>query len=97
MNTLQICPPYLPNVATLPWKIQKSHFLALVFIYLRLFTLSQKKTDSNGCTAALAVYLLLFNAFYYLNSPSTASGARYRRSTFIDMDMLRLAACCIIG
>ena len=65
MNTLQICPPYLPNVATLPWEIQKSHFLALVFIYLRLFTLSQKKTDSNGCTAALAVYLLLFNASYY--------------------------------
>jgi len=30
------------------------------------------------CTAALAVYLLLFSASYYLYSPSTASGERYR-------------------
>ena len=37
--------------------------------------------------------------FYYLQSPSTASGARYRRSACIDMDMLRLAAaaCCDTG
>jgi len=31
-----------------------------------LFTLPQKKTDSRCCTAALAVYLLLFSASYYL-------------------------------
>ena len=61
--------------------------------------LAQKKTSSNCCTAALAVYLLLFSASYYLHSPSTASVARYSRSACIDMDMLRLAAvaCCDIG
>ena len=48
----------------------------------RLFTLLQKKTNSNCCTAD--VYLLLFNASYYLYSPSTASGARYRKSACID-------------
>ena len=72
---------------TLPWEIQKGHFSALLFIYFRLFTLLQKKTYSNCCTAALAVYILLFTASYYLHSSSTASGALYRRSTCIDMDM----------
>ena len=48
--------------------------------------LAQNKTNSNCCSAALAVYLLLFSASYYLHSPSTASGARYRRSACIDMD-----------
>ena len=79
---------------------QKSHFSTLLFIYFKLFTLAEKKkTNSNCCTAALAVYLLLFRANYYLHSPSTASGARYRRSTCTDMDMLRLAAaaCCDKG
>ena len=80
-------------------KIQKNHILTLLFIYFRLFTLYQKKTNSNCCTAALSVYLLLFNASYYLHSPSTACGALYRRSACIDMDMLRLAtaACCDMG
>jgi len=75
---------------------QKRHFSTLLFIYFRLFTLAQKKTNSNCRTAALAVYLLLFSASYYLHSPSTASGSRCRRSVCIDMDMLRLAAvaCC---
>ena len=26
MKILQICPPHLSDVATLPWEIQKSHF-----------------------------------------------------------------------
>jgi len=43
MQILQICPPHLSYVATLPWEIQKSHFSALLFIYFRLFTLPQKK------------------------------------------------------
>ena len=67
-------------------KSKKNHFSTLWFIYFGLFTLLQKKTNSKCCTAALAVYLLLFSASYYLNSPSTASGARYRRSACIDMD-----------
>jgi len=88
MITLPICPNHLSDVATLPWEI-KSYFLTLYFIYFRLFTLPEKKTNSNCCTAAVAVYLLLFSASYYLHSHSTAAGARYRRSTCIDMDMLR--------
>ena len=38
-------------------------------------------------------------ASYYLHSPSTASGACYRRSAYFDSDMLRLAAaaCCDMG
>jgi len=99
MNTLQICPTRLSDVATLPWEIKKSHFSTLLFIYFRLFTLAQKKTSSDCCSADLAVYLLLFSASDYLHSPSTASGARYTRSACIDMDMLRLAAaaCCNMG
>jgi len=67
MNTLQICPPHLSHVATLPWEIQQSHYSTLLFIYFRLFTSAQKKTSSNCCTAALTVYLL-FSASYYLHS-----------------------------
>ena len=63
--------------------------------------LAQQETSNNCCSAALAVYVLLFSASYYLHSPSrpTASGARYRRSVCIDMDVLRLAAaaCCEVG
>ena len=66
-----------------------------------VFNLPQKKTSSNCCSAALAVYLLLFSASYYLHCPSTAPGTRYKRSARIDMDVLRIAAaacfdvCCI--
>jgi len=91
MNTLQTCPPHWSDVSTLLLEIQKS-FSTLLFIYFRLFALSQKKTNRNCCTAALAAYLLLFNASYYLHSPSTASRAHYRRNACIDMDVLRLAA-----
>jgi len=40
----------------LTWEIQTSYFSTLLFIYFRLFTLPQKKTNSNCHTAALAVY-----------------------------------------
>jgi len=63
----------------------------LQYIYFRIFTLPQKKTNSNCCTAALAVYLLFFSASYCLHSPSTASAARYRRSACIDTGTVRLA------
>ena len=56
--------------------------------------LPEKKTNSNCCTAALAVYLLLFSASYYLNSPTSAFGACYRRSPCIDTDMRPVAADC---
>ena len=71
-------PFLLPNSI----KALKAHYLH--------FTQPQKKTNTNCCTAALALYLLLFSASYYLHSPRTASGARYRRCACIDMDMLRL-------
>ena len=97
MNNLQICPLHLSDVVILPWEIhKKSHFSKLLFLHFTLFTLAQKKTSSNCCSAASAVYLLLFSASYYLHSPSTASVTHYRRSTCIDIDILRLAAaaCC---
>jgi len=79
MSTLRICSPHLSDAATLPWEMQKKVFFStLLFICFRLFTFAQKKTSSNCFSAALAVYLLLFNASYYLHSPSTMSGARYR-------------------
>jgi len=61
--------------------------------------LSQKKTNSNCCTAALAIFLLLSDASCYLHSPSTASGALCRSSACVDVDVLRLAAaaCCDMG
>ena len=48
---------------------------------------------SNCCTAALAVYLLLFSVSYYLHSPGTASGACYRRRACIDMEHGHVEAC----
>ena len=47
----------------------KKLFSSSLFIYFSLFMLHQKKTNSNCCTAALALYLLLFSASYYLHSP----------------------------
>jgi len=83
INILQICPPHVSDVANLPWEIQTSHFSILLFIYFWLLTFAQTKTSSNCCSAALAVYLLLFSASYYLHSPGTASWARYKRRTSI--------------
>jgi len=97
MNTLHICPRHLSDLATFQKKIQKEiqkgHFSTLLFIHVTLFTLAQKEASSNSCSAALAVYLLLFSASYYLHSPNTASRTRYRRSACIDMDVLRVAVC----
>jgi len=69
----------MSDVATLPLEIQKSNFSTLLFIYFRLFTLPQKKTNSNCCSAPLAVYLLLHSkvkskVFPY-SLPSVGPGA----------------------
>jgi len=56
----------------------KSFINSIIHTYFRLFTLSWKKRNSNCCTSALAVYLLFFSASYYLQSPITTSGVRYR-------------------
>jgi len=97
MNTLQICPRHLSDVAILPWEIQKSHILTLLFIYFELSTLSQNKTNSNCCTAALAVYLLLFNASVIcialvLRLRHATGGARVE-----DVLRFAVAACCDVG
>ena len=67
MNTLQICPPHMSYVATLPWEIQKVIFNIIIHIFEINYVILEE-TNSNCCTAALAVYLL-FNASCYLHSP----------------------------
>jgi len=42
------------------------------------------------CSFSSLLNVLFCASYYYLHSPSTASGTRYRRSVCIDMDMLRL-------
>ena len=92
MTTFQICPPHLSDVATLPL----GHFSTLLFIYIRLFMLPRKKTNSNCCTADLAD-LLLFSASYYLCSPSTASGTRQEERVYWYGHVWRLAAAASCG
>ena len=68
--TCQMLPLYLG-------KSKKSHFQHYYSYnsdYLRYL---------RSCTTALAVYLLMFSASYYMHSPITASGASYRRSALI--------------
>jgi len=45
---------------------KKSFFNIIIHILQIIYVISEEK-DSNCCTAALAVYLLLFNASYYLH------------------------------
>jgi len=95
---LQSFPPHLSDVATLPWEIQKSHFSTLFFIYFRLFTLPQKKTNSNCC-----LQLQLFT-YCWLVLPIVRIALVLRlghatREACTDTEMLRLAAaaCCDMG
>jgi len=106
LNPEKICHEHLTDLSTLPVTCShftlgnpKKSFSTFLFMYFRLSTLTQKKTSSNCCSTAIAVYLLLFSASYYLHNPSTASGARYRKSACNDMDVLRLvaAARCDMG
>jgi len=53
VNTLHIClPPSPVSCSHLTLGNPKRHFLSLLFIYFRLFTLPKKKINSNCCTAA---------------------------------------------
>jgi len=47
MKIVQICPPHLSAVVTLPWENQKQSFSTVLFTYFWLFVLSQKKTNCN--------------------------------------------------
>ena len=85
LNPEKIWHEYITDLPTSPVRCShftlgspKNHFSTLLLIYFRSFMLFGKKTNSNCCTATLAVYLLLFSACFYLHSQSTASGARYR-------------------
>jgi len=40
MNTLQICPPHLSDVAALPWEIQKKSFLNIIIHILQIIYVS---------------------------------------------------------
>ena len=92
-NLTRTCYRFVHLTCQMQTKKSKSHFSTLLFIHFRLLTLPQKKTNSKCCTTALAVYLLLFSASYYLHCPRPASGAHYKRSACIDMDMLQLVGC----
>jgi len=51
MTILQSCPPHLPDVATLPWKIQKVIFLNIIIHMLQIIyvTSDQIATVSFSC------------------------------------------------
>ena len=51
MNSLQICPPHLSDVATLPREIQKVIFNSIIHTYFWLFMVSQKKQSVIHLTA----------------------------------------------
>jgi len=42
MNTLQICPPQLSDVATLPWEIQKSFFNTIIHMLQIIYVTSEE-------------------------------------------------------
>jgi len=59
IKSLQIWPPHLSDVATLPWEIQKGIFNNTTNTHLWLFALSQNKTNCNCySTAQLFTYLI---------------------------------------
>jgi len=41
-NTLQICPPYLSDVATLPWKINKVIFNIIIHVNHIIYVTSEE-------------------------------------------------------
>ena len=66
MNTLQIRPPHLSNVATLPWEIQKKfcHYYSYTSDDLRY--LRRKQQQLLLCS--YSIYLLLFCYLVFLLS-----------------------------
>jgi len=60
MNTSQSRPPHLSYVATLLWEIQKVIFQHY-YSYTSNYLVTSEENNSNYCTTALAVYVLLFN------------------------------------
>ena len=47
MKILQICPPHLTDVATLPWEIQKVTFNSIkLYIHLIIYVISKMKIQN---------------------------------------------------
>jgi len=42
MNTLQICPPHMSYVATLPWEIQKVIFNIIIHIFEIIYVILEE-------------------------------------------------------
>jgi len=88
INSLYICPPYLYTVITLPWKIQKSHFSTVLFIYTSDYLLFRlfRRNKLQLLYCSLSVYLL-FTASYYLCCPIPWSVFYLFRQSFSEPPM----------
>jgi len=87
MNILHTCPPYLSDVATLLWEIQKGHFSTVLFTHTHARTHARTHTHTSDYLCYLrrkqiATVLLQLSCLLYV--ANTASGALYRRSACID-------------
>jgi len=89
MNNLQICPSHLSNVATLRWKIQKSHFQ----ITVSSFYLLSPSTASGHDTGAARVFIWTCCG---LRQQHVATLAKFQHSVVYcatDQCRKRLEAC----
>ena len=85
MKISHICPPHLSDVATLPWEIQKVIFQQYYSYILQIiYAISE---ENKYCS--LAVYLLLFSAFYYYRVWGTLQEERVYREPVRDTDELQ--------
>ena len=83
MKILQLCPPHLSDVATLPWKILKCHFLnSIIHTYFWLFCyLRRKQTVIHLPTPTENVTTLtceLQNVFFWLKVCCVLSSVNWR-------------------
>ena len=99
VKILPTCPPHPSDIATLPREIQKRSFFNNIYPILQIINATSEETNSNCCTAALVVYLLLFSASYYLHSPISllrlghAMGGARVLMIWTDQCRKRLEAC----
>jgi len=66
MKILQVCPPHLSDVATIPWIIQKVIFNSIIHTYFWLFMLSQMKSNCNPPADPTTLTCELQNFFIWL-------------------------------
>ena len=72
MIVVQICPPQMSDIGlvTLPWEIQKSHF---IIHKLQIIYVSSEENKQQLLYCSIAVYLLLFG---YLHLGHATGGTR---------------------